>query len=103
MQIEKIHHNVEFTAPEIKNFANVHPVVEDATSRELRRSPQLQELLASKNDTILEIRKISDNEYHIITNGGHIIPIEILYAPYPYAYRFSSLSWDRGVYKKFDG
>jgi len=105
MRIEKNHlsHNVEFTVHEIKNFANAYPVVDDATSAELRRNSQLQELLASKNDTILEIRKISEERYDIITKSGHIIPIDILSAPYRYAYRFKSLNWDGGVYNKYCG
>lgn len=105
MKIEKTYfsHTVEFIAPEVKNFANAHPAVEDPTSYALRQNRQLQELLSSKHATISEIRKIANDKYDIITNNGHIIPVDIVFAPYKYAYRFQSLSWDGGVYNMFDG
>ncbi len=99
MQIEKIHHNVEFTAPEIKNFAKGYPIAHDFKSEAIRRSSQLRAFLG--NDSILEIRKVTNLNYLVITNGGHQIPVEIRPVPYGRGERFLSLGWDGGVFAMY--
>ena len=105
MSINKIENNLnnaQHLSPGVKNsMAPQSSSHEDFKTRAIREDRQLQNMLG--RETILEIRKINDYHYMIMTNGGHEIPIEIHSVPYGRPARFINLDWNGGLFAIYTG